>query len=1058
MARIFVSHSSRDNAQAKALGDWLVAAGWDDLFLDFEPERGIAAGERWERALHEAADRCEAVVFLVSRSWLASDWCGREFDLARKLDKRLFGVLIDDLRPGDLPPRFSATWQVTDLCAGEDHEIHRVAVPPDGREAHVTFSRTGLARLKAGLTKAGLDPRWFAWPPEGEPDRAPYRGLAPLEAEDAGIFYGREAALVQALDRLRGLAERAAPRLLVVQGASGAGKSSLLRAGLMPRLAREDRLFRPLPVVRPAGAALSGATGLVEALVRAFADAGMPMARAALKNLTDDPEALAGALSALAEAVAVPPLPGEAPALPPVIVLPVDQAEELFQADETGESAHFLGLLRTLLEQDAPAGARGAALRVLVLATIRTDAYAPLQSAPALEGIAQATFSLAPMPRGAFETVIEGPARRRTAATRSPLVVEPALTAALLEDVERDAGPDALPLLAFTLERLYRDFGAAGRLTLADYESSGRLGGAIEAAVARALAAADADPEVPRDAAARLALVRRGLIPWLAGIDSATREPRRRVALVSEIPEEARPLIRRLVDVRLLTTDVAGETGERVVEPAHESLLRRWGALRGWLAEDAGSLAALEGVLQATRDWEEAGRTDSRLAHTAGRLEDAEALRARRDLAARLGEAGTAYLAACRAADNARRDREVAADRRARRRLVAGLVASLVLLMVAVGVGVYAIGQRDAAVAANDRAQAALRDATQAANTLVFELAIRFRNSGVPAQTHTMIVQEARELQDRLIQLFPDDPELQRSRAVALSRLGDLYISSFDVDSARDAYEESLSLFETLSQEYPENLILVYDFSIVFAKRADMKRMLDDLPGAFADYRASLRLMEKLVSAEPSNADWQRGVSVGHARIGDLYVLDENISAALESYRKTASIQEVIMKQYPENKESARDLAITYFKIGDTLRQMHDPQALGNLQRGNELIRELLEFDAHNTLWQRDLSIGYSMIGDYLAATDRRQHAHGAYQRSLDIVRFLSDADETNVILQVDLTIKLLKISSVSSNETAAAFLNEALAVVERLEAQGKLPAARADFPDLIRAQLDALD
>ena len=72
MSRIFISHSSTDNAPTIALRDWLVDEGWNDLFLEFDPERGIASGERWERALNEAARRCEAVLFLISRAWLGS--------------------------------------------------------------------------------------------------------------------------------------------------------------------------------------------------------------------------------------------------------------------------------------------------------------------------------------------------------------------------------------------------------------------------------------------------------------------------------------------------------------------------------------------------------------------------------------------------------------------------------------------------------------------------------------------------------------------------------------------------------------------------------------------------------------------------------------------------------------------------------------------------------------------------------------------------------------------------------------------------------------------------
>src|ERR1700736_49527 len=67
VSRIFISHSSTDNAPAIALRDSLDGESWDDLFLDLDPQRGIAAGERWERALNEAAQHCEAVLFLISK-------------------------------------------------------------------------------------------------------------------------------------------------------------------------------------------------------------------------------------------------------------------------------------------------------------------------------------------------------------------------------------------------------------------------------------------------------------------------------------------------------------------------------------------------------------------------------------------------------------------------------------------------------------------------------------------------------------------------------------------------------------------------------------------------------------------------------------------------------------------------------------------------------------------------------------------------------------------------------------------------------------------------------
>jgi hypothetical protein len=95
MSRIFLSHSSKDNFEAIALRGWLASEGLNDVFLDLDPERGIAAGERWEQALHAAANRCEAVIFLISGNWLESGWCLKEYALARGLNKKLFAALGD---------------------------------------------------------------------------------------------------------------------------------------------------------------------------------------------------------------------------------------------------------------------------------------------------------------------------------------------------------------------------------------------------------------------------------------------------------------------------------------------------------------------------------------------------------------------------------------------------------------------------------------------------------------------------------------------------------------------------------------------------------------------------------------------------------------------------------------------------------------------------------------------------------------------------------------------------------------------------------------------------
>lgn len=681
MNTLFISHSSRNNEAAQALYDWLQEQGWDDVFLDLDPERGIAAGERWEKALHRAASRCDAVLFLVGRDWLNSNWCRREFHIAQKLNKRCFILLIDDIPVADLPEELTKSWQVVNLAAGTDHgQAREVHLPGSSAPGYVYFSQSALTRLRTGLCKAGLEPKFFAWPPTHDPGRSPYRGLRPLEMEDAGIFFGREAPMIDLLARLRGMHDSAPPRFLAILGASGAGKSSFLRAGILPRIKRDDRFFYPLPVIRPEQAVLSGDHGLEEALVQACLALKVPHKRQQIRTMINEGAAsLRPLLHDLVQADPVPELHGPGQSLPQ-LVLSIDQAEELFMAEGRQESRRFLTLLRELLADDQPP--------LMALFTIRSDSYSQLQSAPELECLPQDTFSLPPLPSGAYQKIIEEPAKALDATDR-PLRLDPHLTQQLLNDAGRSGAQDALPLLAFTLGQLYEDFSGDGELRLAEYQKMGGINGAIQAAVDNALRDALTNRALPNDREECLKLLRRGLIPWMAGIDPETNLPRRRVARLNDVPEEARAIIQHFVEHRLLATDT-NEKGEVIIEPAHEALLRQWPTLFGWLTEDAAALSALETLKSATRDWEANEREASWLVHQAGRLEDAEKLQDRQDLVASLTSSETDYLHACRTLQNQIRDRELQQARElaeARKRTVrlmkAGLLVALVLLALA---------------------------------------------------------------------------------------------------------------------------------------------------------------------------------------------------------------------------------------------------------------------------------------------------------------------------------------------------------------------------------------
>ena len=153
--------------------------------------------------------------------------------------------------------------------------------------------------------------------------------------------------------------------------------------------------------------------------------------------------ALRPLLAELAQAAAARRVAGDEFERPPAFVVAIDQADELFRAEGREDSESLLALLAGLAAGDDPT--------VIVIFTIRSDSYDALQSAKALEGLRQVAFSLLPMPRGAYNDVIEGPARRVEEAG-GKLAIEPALTQRLFVDIEAGAG-DALPLLAFTLEQ-----------------------------------------------------------------------------------------------------------------------------------------------------------------------------------------------------------------------------------------------------------------------------------------------------------------------------------------------------------------------------------------------------------------------------------------------------------------------------------------------------------------------------------------------------------------------------------------------------------------------------
>ena len=379
------------------------------------------------------------------------------------------------------------------------------------------------------------------------------------------MFFGRKQEITEylaILDTLRG-PDRS--RVLVISGASGSGKSSLLRAGLIPRLRRKPEWV----VISPFEVAREPVRNLLDRLGEALTGLGIPTHGLDLATLTDDATTLAQILDETLRR-----LEQTASAW---VLLPLDQAEALVVGDRPGDDP-----ARLLL--DALAQIFGRRTRHAVIAiTIRTEFV------PRLEAIfagSEIRLRQAPLSAiGSLAEIIEKPA------DRFGLELEPGLSERIVEDVHT---ADALPLLAYTLKALNDRAGTARRLTLDDYRSLGGVQGAIGAKLESVLS----DPKPTADETRAL---QRAFTRHLVRVDEGAVEGERllrRVVPRASLPQPASRVVGRLVDAGLVMTKDA------TIELAHERLIDDWPKLplKTWLAQDATDRRLIDQLRQRVND------------------------------------------------------------------------------------------------------------------------------------------------------------------------------------------------------------------------------------------------------------------------------------------------------------------------------------------------------------------------------------------------------------------------------------------------------------------------
>lgn len=645
-----MSHNGRDKPIVERAAERLKRAGLEP-WLD---KWALTPGGRWQEELAAGIRASSACAYFVGPNG-EGDWEREELGMAlsraaKDRTFRLFPVLLpgvaEPFERTTLPP-FLATRTWVDLRGGLD----------DTR---------GVQALINAIKGVPLGP---AVPLAARDDVSPYRGLQTFDEEDATLFFGREGDVQAILEQLK------ASSFLAVLGPSGSGKSSIVRAGVIPALRRGTLAGSSrwlIAIVRPGSRPLESlATRLVEL-----------DPREAMQRTVDELERdertlhLAGALALAREPEANR------------IVWIIDQAEELFALDPDQEQrTKFIANL--VYAASIPGGS------ALAILTLRADFYERCAAYPALAALlARHQYLVAPMDEEDLRAAIEEPARA------VGLEFESGLVDTILEDVGTE--PGTLPLLEHALLELW-ERRRGGMLTLEAYRESGGVQGAIAQRAETIYNAFD----VPRQAIVRQVLLR------LTQPGSGTEDTRRRATLSevagrAEEVELVETVVRDLADARLLTTSADPQTGERWVDVSHEALIRGWPRLQRWLDEDRTALRVHRRITEAAEEWARFGRDDGAL-YRGTRLAEASEWQIAND--ALPNDLEREFLAA----SVALQDLEHARRERLRRRVtIASLAAAIIFLLLAAFSGLQRQVALEQSAAAEEQRKVAVAERTRA--------------------------------------------------------------------------------------------------------------------------------------------------------------------------------------------------------------------------------------------------------------------------------------------------------------------------------------------------------
>ncbi|MEA9749284.1 winged helix-turn-helix domain-containing protein [Xanthomonas campestris pv. raphani] len=843
---------------------------------------------------------------------------------------------------------------------------------------------------------------------------SPYVGLRAFDPDHAEVFFGRSHAIAQVLAAVR--AQLQSQRALVLlSGASGCGKTSLLRAGVVPLLAQPgglDGLQAVAVAYCSLAACRSGdvADTLTRALAEWAADGRAVFSAAQMATCTQWLTQPAALHAAIAEAMR-----HAAPARETVqthrhLLLVIDHAEALVATP--GITAQDRAACTALLQ------ALCSSAHVAVLMATRSDFYPRLiEAVPELVELKRGDghVDLLPPRDGEIGQIIRVPA-----AMAGLRFEEDHDSASRLDDVLRDATarqPDALPLLQHLLQALHERRSDDGLLTFAAYRALGGLEGALAHHAEQTFRALPA----PAQAALGDVLTQVSVIHP----DSAAVTARR--AVWSALPDAsgARALVDAFVQARLFVSElVAGEPGFAV---AHEALLRQWPRASEWIHENRRLLQARKRLQLAAQRWASEGRRDDHLLNSGRPL--SEAREAARRMPQDLDALDLAFLHACERAHRQRRGlyaaaaallvvlasaslllgwqarqaQQVAEQRRDEaQQLVGYMLGDLAEQLRTVGnlklldsVGTRALryleelpnasmqagdlinharalrttgevlmnqGKLDQAHAAFTRAAATAAQAhalapdvleahAETGQAAYWLGAMAYRNKQFPLARRHWAQYLAAS--EWLVRAKPDDPRWQLELSYALNNLAMLATTQGNAPTAIGFFARDIALKRVLVARTPDNASLRYELIDSLSGLSLAQENQGLLAPAEQGYREQLAMLRVLVDKDPDAHAWRRRLAGSLIRTSNLALARGQLVQAQQDARESLRLLQPLAALQPDNVAWRRDLAHAYAQAGwVAVLDGHAGDAAQQLARAQQTMAELLQQAQPLPEWQ----------------------------------------------------------------------------------------------------------